>query len=587
MARVVPVSAACLIGATLLVGLAGASGENPLAAAVKQGNVEAVRALIASRADVNVRSGDGSTPLLWAAHHADVEVARVLVTSGAGVDLANEYGVTPLLAASRIGDAAMVDLLLSAGADPARSHPEGETPLMAASRAGSVAAVRILLDRGADANAADSFQGATPLMWASAEGHLEVVDALLTAGADPNRQAHITLLTERHNADFPSGGFTALMFAARNGFDAVVRRLVAGGADLTLRNGDDASAAMIAIYNDRFDMAATLVALGSDPNDGSLYVAVEMRDATTDQFAFDGSRRRPEHPNTYTALDLIRMLLERGADSGKPFTGQLHSTSMPNTDRFDNTPFFRAAIAADVETLKLLVAHGADLEQTPALPPKAEDAEPSDDAPAAGRGRGNPNAGRTAAMVAMTGGRGPGMTGGPAYIRSGAAPYREPGSRKPEDALVVLLDGGANPNAKAPDGSTLLHQAARAGNLDIIRTLARASVDFNQPNADGLTALDVAEGKRPAGAAAAAGGRRGAPPPGARGRGGRGGGSQARVAPLLRELMGLPPAPVTAAPSRNSAGPASADRPAAPAATDAPAEPADADAASTDAGAAR
>ena len=100
---------------------------------------------------------------------------------------------------------------------------------------------------------------------------------------------------------------------------------------------------MIAIYNDRFDMAATLVELGADVNDGSLYVAVEMRDATTDQFAFDGSRRRPDNPNTLTALDLMKMLLDKGADPNKRFAGQFHSTSMPNSDRFDNTPFFRAA----------------------------------------------------------------------------------------------------------------------------------------------------------------------------------------------------------------------------------------------------
>ena len=83
---------------------------------------------------------------------------------------------------------------------------------------------------------------------------------------------------------------------------------------------------MIAIYNDRFDVAATLIELGSDVNDGSLYVAVEMRDATTDQFAFDGSRRRPDNPNTRTALDLMRMLLERGADPNQRFQGQFHST---------------------------------------------------------------------------------------------------------------------------------------------------------------------------------------------------------------------------------------------------------------------
>jgi hypothetical protein len=148
-------------------------------------------------------------------------------------------------------------------------------------------------------------------------------------------------------------------------------------------------------------------------------------------------------------------------------------------------------------------------------------------------------------MVTMNGGRGPGMTGGPGYIRSGAVPYREPGSRKPVDAFAVLLKAGASPNATAPDGSTLLHQAAQAGNLDMIRALAEAGVNFNLPNKAGLTALDVAEGKRPAGEGAR--GTRGAEPPaGARGRGGRGSTPQ-DVAKLLRELMGLPPAPPAAA----------------------------------------
>ena len=143
-------------------------------------------------------------------------------------------------------------------------------------------------------------------------------------------------------------------------------------------------------------------------------------------------------------------------------------------------------------------------------------------------------------MVAMNGGRGPAMTGGPAYIRDGAAPYREPGSRKPEDAFALLLTSGANPNAKGPDGSTLLHQAARTGNLEMIRVLASAKVDFDQKNNDGFTALDVAEGKQPAGGA----GARGGGPPGGRGRGR--GANQQEVAKLLRELMGLPPAPAAA-----------------------------------------
>jgi ankyrin repeat protein len=554
MERVLKAGAVSLLAAAIFATIAGAAGDSPLAKAVKAGDSQTVRKLLKSGADVNARSGDGSTPLLWAVHSSNVEIARALIAAKAAVDTANDYGVTPLLDASRTGDAAMVDLLLKSGANPSLAHPEGETPLMAASRSGSVPAVRLLLARGVEVNTVESFQKTTALMWAAAEGHLDVVDVLIEAGADPNLQGHVTSLTKRHNADHPTGGFTALMYAARSGNEALVRRLVARGADVNVKNGDGASAAMIAMYNDRFDLAATLIAeLGSDANDGSLYVAVEMRDATTDQFAFDGSRRRPDHPNKTTALDLMRLLLERGANPNKNFSGQFHSTSMPNTDRFDNTPLFRAAIAADVEALKLLAAHGADLEQTPAVVAAAKGEK--DEPPAEGRGRGNPNAGRTVAMVAMTGGRGPAMTGGPAYIRDGPAPYREPGSRKPEDAFAALLAAGANPNAAGPDGASLLHQAVRARNLEMIRALANARVDFNQKNKEGFTALDVAEGKQPAGRA---GGRGGPPPGGGRGRGGRGA-SQQDVAKLLRELMGLPPAEPSTAPESKSPEPTDAD----------------------------
>jgi ankyrin repeat protein len=338
-------------------------------------------------------------------------MARALLAAGAKPDVANHYGVTPLLDASRTGDAGMMDLLLKAGADPKRTHTEGETPLMAASRSGSIPAVRLLLDRGADVNATDSFQKETALMWASAEGHLNVVDILLKAGANPNLQAHVTSLTERKNADYPTGGFSALMWAARNGHEDVAQRLIQGGADLNLKNGDNASAAMVAMYNDRFDLSTMLIDVGSDVNDGSLYTAVEMRESTTDQFAFDGSRLRPAHPNKSTALDLVRILMDRGADPYKVFTGQFHSTSMPNGDRFNNSPLFRAAVAADVETLKVMIAHGVEVDRLMVLPPApaAAEAPAEDDAAAGGRGRGgNPNAGAAmtgAAAAARIGGR--------------------------------------------------------------------------------------------------------------------------------------------------------------------------------------
>jgi len=77
MTRVLQLSAAAILAAAALV--TGASGDSPLTAAVKARDVAAVRVLIKSGADVNVRAGDGSTPLLWAAHNASAEIARALI----------------------------------------------------------------------------------------------------------------------------------------------------------------------------------------------------------------------------------------------------------------------------------------------------------------------------------------------------------------------------------------------------------------------------------------------------------------------------------------------------------------------------
>src|SRR5512135_665767 len=358
-----------LLGFVLMrptVVLHAASNIAAVADAAKADDLPAVRKLIKEHADVNTPANDGSSALLWAAYHSNAEMTKSLLAAGATVDSANHYGVTPLLQASRNGDVEVLRALLDAGAEPTRWHAEGETPLMAASRTGRVEAVKLLLSHGSFVNAADPFQEETALMWASAEGQLEVVKTLLAAGADPNQKAHVSTITTRKDADHPSGGFTALMFAVRNGHEDVAKALIAGGADLKATNADGATATIIAIVNDRFDLAKELLDLGADPNDGSLYFAVDMHDATTDMRAHDGSRLQPNHPNNLTALGLVKVLLDVGADVNKPFVGALHSTTLCCGAQVNSSPFYRAATAADVEVLKLLLAKGAKIEWTPA-----------------------------------------------------------------------------------------------------------------------------------------------------------------------------------------------------------------------------
>jgi ankyrin repeat protein len=472
-----------------------ATNDPALLVAVRDGDSAAVRTLLEKRVNVNEPARDGSTAVLWAVYQSDIGTVRALIAAGANLNTPNKYGITPLLQASRTGDTPMIAELLKAGADVRKSvHPEGETPLMAASRTGQLSAVQLLIKAESDPNAADSYQKQTALMWSAQEGHVDVVNALIAAGANPNSKASVSLLNTRKNGDHATGGFTALMFAVREGHEDVVRALAKGGADLKSTNGDGVTATSIAIENDRLDLARTLLDLGADPNDGALFFAVGMRDATTDMRAHDGSRLRSDRPNQLTAFDLVKLLLEKGADPNKPFVGQIHNTTLCCDPEQNSSPFFRAAIASDVEVLKLMIKHGAKVDWSPAEVKK----ERKEGEPAVAGGRGlNANVGKTPAMMAMVGGRGASFGAGPGFERLIAPPFREPSNRDPGDALKVLLDAGANPNAKSADGATLLHQAVTARRTDMIRSLAAAGAKFDAVNKDNLTPLLLAEKPEP------------------------------------------------------------------------------------------
>ena len=159
----------------------------PLADAAMRGEMQAVRSLIAQKANVNVAQGDGMTALHWAADRGDVAMAELLLRAGAKTTAVTRAGAnTPLHVAARNGQGGVVKALLAAGADPSALTTGGATALHLAAASSSAEAVAALIQKKANVNARESEWGQTPLMFAASANRPEAVKVLLMNGAEVN-----------------------------------------------------------------------------------------------------------------------------------------------------------------------------------------------------------------------------------------------------------------------------------------------------------------------------------------------------------------------------------------------------------------
>ena len=467
---------------------AGGAGTT-LIDAVKAGDRAGVRTLL-NRTSVNAVEADGMTALHWAVRADDPVTTQMLIRAGANVSAANRYGITPLSLAATNGNGAIARALLTAGANPNAIGPDGETILMTAARAGSPEVVTALLDRGANVNASENWQGQTALMWAAAENHGAAIKALVAHGADMSaRSKELSFPEYRYETNgmavfqLPKGGWTALMYAARQNAMEAAAALADLHVDLNATTKQEGTTALqIAIINIHYDLANLLIEKGADPNvvDSAgmtaLYATVDMR-------APAGMLTRPEPKlrDKLDALGLVRSLLAHGANPNvqlkKPIIGRHHNLVGDAALTEGSTALARASKTCDIPVMRALLDAGADATLT--------------------------LANRTTPAMIAAGGNAP-----------------EP---KVLEAVTLLVERGVDVNAFNTNGQTVLHNAAQRGHNSVIEFVAGKGAKLDRRDKQGRTALDIALG-------AGTGGRR-------QGRPTTAPVVNEKTAALLRELM--------------------------------------------------
>jgi ankyrin repeat protein len=423
-----------------------------------------------------------TTPLHQAVLSGDRGAVQRLIRSKADINAANRYGVTPLSLAAQRGHADLIDALLKAGASVKLAEaklPEGQTLLMHAARTGSVASLKALIAAGSSLNARETRTGTTAVVWAATSNRGDAVRVLAEAGADLNVLSKVTSYPHTQNGVLlsgleegysyvgqtvlPRGGWSAAMYAAREGAVEAARALAESGANLDLTDPEGTTALIVAIINGHYDVAAALVAKGANPNIADikgmtpLYAAVDMH-TIGDTFG------RPYPPKDMIdgSLDAARMLITSGANVNARLTAPILKRVY---DAGDNrlgegaTPFMRAARKCDVEMMRILFDAKADV----TLAQKS---------------------GNTPVMLC-------------AGAVSGGNTEDTPERVNPDEALAAIrlaLDAGVDVNAQNATGDSALHTAATSGGGQpaIIRLLVERGARLDVKNKAERTPLDAA-----------------------------------------------------------------------------------------------
>lgn len=494
----------------------------PLHLAAGTGDAAVVTALLDAGAAVNATtSNTGVTPLHLAAKALNGEAAvRVLLEGGASVNAVDKAaGETPLMYAAAAGRTASVRELLKHGADP-----KAATEVVDVLR--SMYLDRIAQQRLRQAGqeirrvAGETGRALTPQEEQKAiaaqrefvRNDAEVQKALADFTPDKvgskgpswntpsGYQSDVEIMRrpQREHLVGKQGGMTALHLAARDGRIETAAALLDGGADINQRAGDGSTALVVALLNGQWDLALDLINRGADPSIATDTDRISPVFAVLQtQWAFkfgDHTQPRTHEVQKSQYLDVLNALLAKGGNPNIPLKTHLwHSEYFEGKLGLDitgATPFWRAAIAQDVEAMKALAKAGADPNIPTTLPEpglrygRQNDGRLQEDSGLPILPEGHPN------MFPIHAAAGGGYLGLGAFMMNNV-----PNNFLPAVKYLVE-EHGADVNLPDGWGYTPLHYAAVRGDNPLIEYLVSKGADVKKVSRLGQSPVDMARGGR-------------------------------------------------------------------------------------------
>lgn len=537
----------------------------PLHIASRNGHADVVAALLEGGASANATTtNSGATPLHLAAASGNADTVNHLIGAGAIVDAReSQWGQTPLIFAASANRIDAITALLDAGAGIDAPALAVDTGIMEeADRAADKRITEFLAEFKEKEGGGPNWQPSPSQVQAAIEASREIqrkwpnvpdpiCDDYVT-GQDGQDEAkskcaaavtydadglpiHDESGTEKKDDQAPRppsygqrvnawGGLTPLLHAVRQGHREATMLLLNRGADINqVSAGDETSPLLMATVNGQFDLALALIERGADPNRTSLagttplFAVIERRWASKSSYS---------HPTEYqqqdaTHYDVMRALIAAGADVNarlnmhlwySEYTFSVIGNQSAGLHYKGATPFWRAALALDVEAMRMLKEHGADPHMSTIKLPerRRRRAPPPAEAEIAAAEAKKTVSGAIAAPVVKEkpSGDPSGLpevpVGGPfvspIHVVSGAgygqswaanAHIHAPGAWL-ESIRFLVEECGADVNLRDAKGYTALHHAASRGDTEAVQYLIDRGADVMVVSRKGETTVDMA-----------------------------------------------------------------------------------------------